>query len=149
MASPHPKPTALKLLQGNPGKRALPVDEPTPEALPADTPAPEKLTDAAKVEWARLLPVLSGMRVMTLADVDALGDLCEAIAEEAYCNRMLTEDGWLHVAKSGYQQQSPWFTVRKDAQARKLKLMSLFGMTPSDRTKVKTVSAPKKANKFL
>lgn len=148
MASTIPKPTALKVVQGNPGKRPLPQNEPMPEVVSADLEPPADLDAAARQEWATLLPIVVNMRVMTVADVTALADLCKAIAEEKHCDRMLTEEGWLHVAKSGYKQQSPWFSIRKDAYARKSNLMQRFGMTPADRTKVQTVAAPKKANKF-
>ena len=33
MAGRRPTPTKLKLIKGNPGKRALPKDEPTPDPV--------------------------------------------------------------------------------------------------------------------
>ena len=36
MRGPKPTPTALKIVRGNPGKRALPKDEPTPPAGEVD-----------------------------------------------------------------------------------------------------------------
>ncbi len=45
-----PKPTALKLLQGNPGKRPLPKGEPRP---PVGCEPPANLTKRARGVWDR------------------------------------------------------------------------------------------------
>ena len=56
MAGRRPKPTHLKLLNGNPGKRAINPNEPKP---PAELPAPpDYLSEIAKVEWQRIGEVL-------------------------------------------------------------------------------------------
>ena len=48
----NPKPTAQKVLEGNPGKRELNTKEPKPEKkAPA---CPKWLDDEAKKEWKRL-----------------------------------------------------------------------------------------------
>jgi hypothetical protein len=44
---PPPKPTALKLLEGNPGRQKLPKNEPQPTELPTLDPPP-KVSDDAK-----------------------------------------------------------------------------------------------------
>ena len=54
-----PKPTALKVLEGNPGHRPLNKKEPMPKGkLPR---CPEWLEDDAKKEWKRLGKVLAEM----------------------------------------------------------------------------------------
>ena len=48
----RPKPTHLKLIQGNPGKRSLNDAEPNP---PRGVPSPpDHMTSAAKEAWNRL-----------------------------------------------------------------------------------------------
>ena len=47
-----PKPTAIKVLEGNPGKRPLNKFEPAPEKKAP--PCPEWLNGEAKAEWERL-----------------------------------------------------------------------------------------------
>jgi phage terminase small subunit len=47
-----PKPTRLKLIEGNPGKRATNQHEPRPE--PKVPTCPAHLCPAAKAEWKRL-----------------------------------------------------------------------------------------------
>ena len=48
-----PKPTAVKVLEGNPGKRPLNMFEPTPEKIAPECPS--WLNDEAKAEWNRLV----------------------------------------------------------------------------------------------
>ncbi len=70
MAGRPPKPTKLKLIQGNPGKRALPEFEPDPER---GIPAPPRWFPAEYFDlWAEIAPTLEEMRVLSLADGPAL-----------------------------------------------------------------------------
>ena len=64
-----PKPTALKLLEGNPGKRPLNGREPVPPRAALKCPA--WLLPEAKKEWKRLAPALEAMGVLTMADLTA------------------------------------------------------------------------------
>lgn len=71
MAGRRPKPTHLKVVTGNPGKRKLNDKEPTPaKEIPSP---PAHLTDWGKVAWGRLTVLLDGMGVLTVADTLALG----------------------------------------------------------------------------
>ena len=77
MRGRKPKPTVLKLLDGNPGKRPLNDREPTaPQGIPEP---PNWLDDEARAEWFRTVKVLADMGVMSLADDTALGGLLHCI----------------------------------------------------------------------
>ena len=105
------KPTALKILQGNPGKRKLPQHEPKPpegQCLP-----PAGLSKAELSEWNQLAPVLETMRVLTTADQKALAVLC----------------GLLTAWTSGADRDA-----RLAGEIRQY--LTQFGMTPSSRAKV-------------
>jgi hypothetical protein len=116
-----PKPTKLKLLQGNPGKRKLPKGEPEPELLGGDVPAPEWLTcKHARAVWVELAPMLAGMGVFTVADTRALGQLCRVLGTAD----MLDAAG------------APVSTTLA-AEARMY--FARFGMTPADRARVSKV----------
>ena len=69
-AGRKPKPTALRLIAGNPGKRALPKSEAV-VALSEPTP-PAFLCDDAKVEWGRVCSALYAAGLMTELDRAAL-----------------------------------------------------------------------------
>jgi phage terminase small subunit len=69
------KPTALKLLEGKRGHRALPKGEPQPTG---EARAPDWLSVAARKEWNRLAPMMEEMGCLTAADAEAFGELCAA-----------------------------------------------------------------------
>lgn len=71
MAGRKPKPTALKKLEGNPGKRKLNTKEPVPEKGMPD--CPKWLLPEAKEEWKRLCQKLSEMGVLTEIDMAVSG----------------------------------------------------------------------------
>jgi len=71
-----PKPTALKVLEGNPGKRPLNENEPVPPK--GSIKCPTWLLPEAKKEWKRLAPPLEAMGVLTIADISAFEGYCQA-----------------------------------------------------------------------
>lgn len=72
----RPQPSALKVLRGNPGKRAINTNEPTPPDGPVERPT-ALLSRPARLVWDRLAPICIAMRTLTAADVDAFSTLCE------------------------------------------------------------------------
>ena len=71
-----PKPTALKLLEGNPGKRPINEHEPIPPK--GTVKCPTWLEPEAKKERKRLAPSLEAMGVLTQADLTAFAGYCQA-----------------------------------------------------------------------
>jgi phage terminase small subunit len=71
MRGRRPKPTRLKLLTGNPGKRPFNDAEPRPE--PVVPECPPELSELARREWNRLAPELAKLRIVTNLDRAALG----------------------------------------------------------------------------
>ena len=78
MAGRKPKPTALKKLEGNPGKRKLNTKEPVPGKGIPD--CPKWLLPEAKEEWKRLCQKLSEMGVLTEIDMAAFAAYCQSYA---------------------------------------------------------------------
>lgn len=66
MAGRRPKSAALKLVTGNPGKRAVPDDEPV--ATPGWPDKPPGLGKDGSAEWDRLASLLDGELRLLLAD---------------------------------------------------------------------------------
>ena len=131
-----PKPTALRVLQGNPGKRALPKDEPI---LEVEKPrAPATLSPAAKKHWPKVVERLAAAKVMTRLDVDALALYCEHYAQWATANEKLLDHGMIEYTDRG-PIQSPWLMISQKAAEAMRKLLIEFGMTPSARTRVQKV----------
>lgn len=76
MRGRRPKPTRLKVLTGNPGKRALNEAEPRPE--PEIPDCPPELGPIARREWERLVAELAPLRILTQLDRAALATYCGA-----------------------------------------------------------------------
>lgn len=78
MAGRKPKPTALKKLEGNPGKRKLNTKEPVLGKGMPD--CPKWLLPETKREWERLCVKLSEMGVLTEIDMAAFTAYCQSYA---------------------------------------------------------------------
>jgi phage terminase small subunit len=93
MAGRRPKPTHLKVVTGNPGKRKLNDKEPSP-AREIPSP-PEHLTDWGKVAWGKLTVLLDGMGILTIADTLALERLCDIYADILQLRLTIADEGEL------------------------------------------------------
>lgn len=134
MPGPAPKPTALKLVAGNPGRRKLNKDEPTPEIIAPDCPG--HLTEDAKAEWARIMPLLMRYRIVSDTDTAALALYCQSYARWQQAEAKLAESGLLIKAPSGYPIQNPYLAIVNRAMEDCHKYLQQFGLSPSARTRV-------------
>ena len=76
MRGRKPKPTHLKVLEGNPGRRPINGAEPKPAG---DLPTcPAHLGPSAKAEWKRLARDLNRIGLLTMADRAALAVYCQS-----------------------------------------------------------------------
>ena len=64
-----PKPTAVKVLEGNPGKRSLNTNEPKP--VKKAPRCPGWLEDEAKKEWKRMAKQMEQLGILTEIDMAA------------------------------------------------------------------------------
>ena len=93
MAGRKPKPTALKKLEGNPGKRKLNTKEPMPGKGMPD--CPKWLLPEAKEEWKRLCQKLSEMGVLTEVDMAAFAAYCQSYARWKEAQQHIDEEGFM------------------------------------------------------
>jgi len=141
---PAPKPTALKKLAGNPGKRALnPLEPKSPKRIKM----PATLGDAARVEWRRLVRQLEAMNLLQSVDADALALYCETYVTWATGLEQLRKLGTIVKSPSGYPIQNPYFAIVTQCQKQMQQLLSQFGMTPASRTRIQ-VPEEKGADEF-
>lgn len=94
MAGRKPKPTNLKILEGNPGKRPLPTREPKP--APVAPKCPSWISREAKKEWKRVAPQLERLGLLTQMDMVALAGYCEAWATYIEASTYLQEHGLIY-----------------------------------------------------
>lgn len=74
----RPKPTALKVIEGNLGRRPLNTNEPKPD--PVAPECPDWLHKHAKELWAWVVPQLEQMGVIGRCDLTLLVALCQSWA---------------------------------------------------------------------
>lgn len=154
MPGPARKPTVLKLVTGNPGRRPLNKREPKPQrVIPA---APDHLPAVARAAWARLAPVLDRMGVLTEADVFALERACTVYAEIAELEQLLAQLGrktYITNNEAGMQmvRALPQVAMLADADRRLRGWLCEFGLTPASRSKVSTTgdADPDLASKYF
>lgn len=140
----RPKPTALKVLQGNPGKRKLNLTEPPTKRGEPDMPA--VLTPLAQDEWKRIVPLLTEMQVLTTVDGAALANYCMTFARWREAEACITKFGMLVeepiVNKDGNKvgtrlKSNPACRIALACQKEMRVQLSAFGMDPSSRSRIK------------
>ena len=129
-----PKPTALKVLEGNPGKRPLNGREPVPPRATLKCPA--WLLPEAKREWKRLAPALEAMGVLTMADLTAFEGYCQAYARWKEAEAFITQHGSIFQTPSGYVQQVPQVSIAQQNLKIMQSFCSEFGLTPATRARI-------------
>lgn len=141
-AGRKPKPTSLRLIEGNKGKRALNKKEPKLE-LSQPTP-PQFLCDDAKVEWGRVVGTLFAAGLMTEMDRAALAAYCQAYGRWAQAERALARmadkdelnRALMVKTTNGNAIQNPLVGIANKAKDDVVRHAIEFGMTPSARARV-------------
>jgi phage terminase small subunit len=127
-SGPPPKPTRLKLLQGNPGHRPLNLaTEPQPKPLLPK--CPRELGAAAKREWKRVAPELYRLGLLTTVDRACLSGYCSAwgsFIELSAAMRNMAEPPSPAMLRA----------IRGMGELM-LRFATEFGMTPSSRTRTR------------
>lgn len=130
-----PKPTAVKVLEGNPGKRELNIYEPKPKRTKLPK-CPEWLEDEAQAEWNRLAKNLFELGLLTDLDVQPFASYCQAYARWREAEEFITQHGSIVKTKSGYWQQVPQVSIAHQNQKIMMQAAAEFGLTPSARSRI-------------
>ena len=134
MRGRKPKPTHLKILEGNPGHRSVDTGEPRPELQIPTCPA--HLCPSAKAEWKRLAQQLHTLGIMTMLDRAALAAYCQSYGRWVEAERKLKETPTLLKLPSGYVQHNPLLTIANKQLELMHKYLSEFGLSPVSRSRV-------------
>jgi P27 family predicted phage terminase small subunit len=139
------------LLEGNRGKRAINKSEPKPQSGAPE--APGYLTPAALEEWNRIVPQLMAIDVLTKVDGTALASYCMAFARWLQAEESITKHGIVTETPVldkegellGYSlKKNPACTASMACQKEMRALIGLFGLSPSDRSRIKTPGSEEK-----
>lgn len=134
MRGAKPKPTALKVIAGNPGRRPLNKGEPKPQGALGEAPA--WLTDSQRAVWQRA--VVSAPRgLLTRLDESVMlvwviaKDLHQQASEALQQHGLMTETPHTHAL-----MQSPYLAIMNKQAQIMLKAAAEMGFTPSSRSRV-------------
>lgn len=133
MPGPPRKPTALKIVAGNPGKRALPKKEPKPRGNLYDPPA--WLTEQQLIGWEYAIETAPyGL----LKRVDRSTLVAWVIAEDLHrqAAQKLNAGALLIKTPNGMPVQSPYVSIVNKQAAIMMKAASEMGFTPASRSRV-------------
>lgn len=122
------KPTAIKVLEGNPGKRPLPQNEPKP--VPIAPACPDWLLPDARQEWARIAPELEAMGLLTRIDMAMFAAYCQSYARWRQAEEAVGE------AINRDEEPSGWENAARQRQKEMVACAKEFGFTPVSRAKV-------------
>ncbi|MGB9780630.1 phage terminase small subunit P27 family [Caldanaerobacter sp.] len=131
---PAPKPTALKVLLGNPGKRPLNRNEPKPEVgLPK---CPSWLPKEVKKKWKELGQKLE--RIGLITKVDDMAFMMMLMHWYLACEaaKAISQEGLITKDSKGRPRKNPLHQVLRDHSDSLKSYLSEFGLTPSSRSKL-------------
>ena len=129
-----PKPTAIKELEGNPGRR--PLNKYEPKQQKTAPKCPTWLTQEAKKEWKRMSKSLEAIGILTTVDMGAFAGYCQAYARWKEAEEFLSKHGTIFKTPSGYIQQVPQVSIAQTYLKIMKDFCSEFGLTPASRTRL-------------
>ena len=137
-----PKPTQLKLIEGNRGKR--PLNRKEARTIPALPAPPPHLTADALEEWHRVAHWLHQIGLLSEVDRAALAAYAQSygrwVQAERAIAKMAEKDqltgGLMIKTTNGNAIQNPLVGTANKAAADMMRYAAEFGMTPSARTRI-------------
>jgi len=145
---PKPTPAALKLLRGNPGRRAVDLGDGVHPRVGAPS-RPALVVGAAATEWKRIAPLLVELGLLTELDRAALTLYCTAWGDLVALRLQLNVEKKAAVARgeseaaamwrtlpSGIQRPSVLSAMIDHAEQRLDRALAHFGLSPSQRARV-------------
>ena len=127
------KPNEVKRKNGNPGKQKLPDLKNVIALPPIKGDAPLHLSDAGQKMWA-------DVRAMApwIANTDGklLIELCEKMDKKYELREKLAANDYVLYTDKGYAYANPLFGMLNTVESDIVKLLSLLGLTPVDRSKL-------------
>lgn len=135
-----PKPTKLKEFEGNPGKRPLNKNEPSPPKLAPD--CPDWLLDDAKEEWKTTSVILEQLGLLTIVDKAAFAGYCQNYAKWKKAEEFIKKHGFTYKYpkkdKDGnvvsiYIAPFPEVAIARASLEQIRQFCVEFGLTPSSR----------------
>lgn len=132
--SNKPKPTELRLLEGNRSHRPIP-NNPDPEKV---FPKPPKWLDrTGKKEWRKRGKELYNLGLLTILDLPAFGIYCDMYSEYEQAKKVKESEEYKNLNFMDQLKVDKEIRIAKDKYAQQVRMYDIeFGMTPSSRTRL-------------
>lgn len=115
------------------GRKAEP--RPIADAVRKVPPVPKDMTDEAKKEWRRVMPVLVERRVLSQADIHAVERFCEATGDIRIARAAIDRDGAYVENRLGELKRHPAFATLREATAESRRWAAELGLSPASRSR--------------
>ena len=138
---PKRKPTPIKALEGNRGRRPLNTQEPA--FSPKMPPMPEGMSPKAQEIWNHLGPRLVEAGTLCEADSAIFSVYCQACADLQKFNAEMQKEA-LITTPNGHRQASPYKQLRKEAIEQVRRFGAELGIGSANRSKIRVSERPRK-----
>ena len=142
-----PKPTAKKLLAGNPGKRALNKAEPEFSKITNVDP-PEWLSDRACQMWRMVVPELLRENVVAITDLHNVEAFCVAYDNWRMAQESVQQHGIVVAGAQGGPMKNPALTAANETMRQIVTFGSMLGLDPASRTRLIGGNKERETNEF-
>lgn len=136
---PAPKPTAVRLLEGNPGRLKINENEPKPRSYETYEP-PSDLSEDGVIIWKHLSKELGRMGLLTIIDLEPFHRYVKLLCEYREVDRLIQGKYMLPVRREDgsikFMMQNPMLSIRNKMVAELNRAEQQFGMTPSARARM-------------
>lgn len=135
MKDRKPKPTNLRLLQGNPGHRPLPKNKPILAGCLPDPP--DHLNPLARQHWREVLDSLGPDRGLCQEDVDLLALYCDFYARWVKARESIDGMGLVVKSPDGKPVTNPFIAIADQCASQMKNLLGELTMTPAARRRLR------------
>lgn len=134
---PKPKPTALRVFEGDPGRLLAKRDgEPQPAIGDSVPTPPAWLGEVGLAVWGKYAPQIHALRLLTGVDYEHFAQYCAAHDHYHAADAEVRKLGQLVPTKGGFAG-NPAVRQRRDAQQAIRQIGSDFGLSPASRVGMK------------
>lgn len=136
MRGRKPKPNAIKLLQGNPGKRPIPTDQPEPAVTVP--PCPPQFSDdpVTKNEWDRITKLLYDIKMISELDLAVIAAYCDNFSIWVKTSDEIKISGLVIAGQGGVPTINPWYKINMQAKTQLIKCAQELGLSPVQRCRI-------------
>ena len=139
------KPTPLKLVRGNPGKRKLPKNE--PQIAPGIPPCPKHLNDEERQLWYEIGEELYKLGVLTNVDAGVFEVYVTALAMMRRVKPEI-EKALIFQGPNGGAVHNPYLAIHNKAKEQVMKAGAELGLSPASRSRVSVKKPKEEADPF-